>query len=106
MDIKGYGIGFDAPSQFSLPNGERSKNVAVLGFNNLSSEHAYNRKKKKMLVLGEWKGKKISIVFKQFLNFWKILHSITWKHNVNKNTYIYIYMFSKYLQEKTTTCDN
>ena len=45
MDIKGYGIGFDAPSQFSLPNGERSKNVAVLGFNNLSSEHAYNRKK-------------------------------------------------------------
>ena len=52
MDIKGYGIGFDAPSQFSLPNGERSKNVAVLGFNNLSSEHAYNRKKKKDV--GSW----------------------------------------------------
>ena len=33
----GYGIGFDARSQFSLPDGSWGKNVIIFGVNNSSS---------------------------------------------------------------------
>ena len=40
-----YSIGFDARSQFLLPNGEWGKNVAIFVFDNSSFVHADNRKK-------------------------------------------------------------
>ena len=51
MDIVGYGIGFDACSQFSLPTGEWGKNV-IFNVDNSSSKYKDNRKKD-ILVLSE-----------------------------------------------------
>ena len=50
-EYSGYGIGFDARSQFLLSNGEWGKDV-ILGVDNSSSIHADNRKKY-ILVLGK-----------------------------------------------------
>ena len=41
----GYGIRFDARSQFLFSNGEWGKNI-IFWVNNSSSMHAYRRKKK------------------------------------------------------------
>ena len=48
----GYGIRFDALSQFRLWNGEWGKNVVIFGVGNSSYMHADNRAKD-ILVLGE-----------------------------------------------------
>ena len=47
----GYEIGFDALSQFLLPDGSWGKNVIIFGVHNSSSVHVEN-KKKNILVLG------------------------------------------------------
>ena len=47
-----YGIGFDARSQFSLPDGSWGKNVIIFGVNNSFSVNVYN-KKKNILVLAK-----------------------------------------------------
>ena len=44
-EYSGFGIGFDARSQFYLSNGEWGKNVAIYGVDNKSSKHADNRKR-------------------------------------------------------------
>ena len=51
-EYSGYGIGSDARSQFSLPDGSLGKNVIIFGVYNSSSVHADN-KKKNIIVLGE-----------------------------------------------------
>ena len=48
----GYGTGFDARSEFSLPDGNWGKNVIIFGVDNSSSVHD-DHKKKDILVLGE-----------------------------------------------------
>ena len=48
----GYGIGFDACSQFSLANGEWGKNVVIFGADSSSAACADN-KKQDILVFGE-----------------------------------------------------
>ena len=40
----GYGIEFDARSQFSLPDGSWGKNIIIFGVDNSSSTHFDNRK--------------------------------------------------------------
>ena len=47
----GYGIGFDARSEFSLPDGSSGKNVIIFGVDIISSLHI-NNKKKDILILG------------------------------------------------------
>ena len=42
----GYGIGFDAHSQFLSSNGEWGKNVIIFGVDDSSSVHVDNRKKR------------------------------------------------------------
>ena len=53
-EYSGYGIGSDARSQFSLPDGSLGKNVIIFGVYNSSSVHADN-KKKNIIVLAEAK---------------------------------------------------
>ena len=48
----GFSIGFDALSQFSLPDGSWDKNVIIFGVDDSSFVHVDN-KKKDVLVLGE-----------------------------------------------------
>ena len=48
----GYGIGFDLPSEFSLPDGSMGKNVIIFGVDMSSSEHVDN-KKKDILILSK-----------------------------------------------------
>ena len=47
----GYEIGFNSPSEFSLPDGSIGKNVIVFGVDMSSSVHIDN-KKKDILILG------------------------------------------------------
>ena len=54
-----YGIGFDVRSQFSLPNGEWSKNVAICGLDKSSSVHT----DKKDILQSFTKYFRITIVF-------------------------------------------
>ena len=49
---RGYGIGLNARSQFSLPDGSWGKNVIIFRVDNSSSVHVDN-KKNHILVLGE-----------------------------------------------------
>ena len=49
---RGYGVGFDARSQFLLPIGEWGKNVIIFCVNNSLSKHTDNRKKD-ILTLGK-----------------------------------------------------
>ena len=40
----GYGIGFDLPSELSLPDGSMGKNVIIFGVNMSSTVHIDNKK--------------------------------------------------------------
>ena len=48
----GFGIGFDSPSLFSIPNFDWGKNVIIFGVDMSSSVHA-NNKNKDILILGK-----------------------------------------------------
>ena len=48
----GFGIGFDSPSLFSIPNFDWGKNAIVFGVDMASSVHAKNRNKN-ILILGK-----------------------------------------------------
>ena len=54
----GYGIEFDARSQFPLPDGSWSKNIIIFGVDNSSSTHFDNRKND-ILVLSKGPTKKL-----------------------------------------------
>ena len=49
---RGYGIGFDSSSLFTLPNFELKKNVIIFGVD-LSSSVQIDNKKKDILILGK-----------------------------------------------------
>ena len=53
----GYGIGFDSPSLFSIPNFDWGKNVIIFGLDMWSSVRA-NNKNKDLLILGKGEKKK------------------------------------------------
>ena len=44
-ECSGYGIRFDACSQFLFSNDEQGKNVVIFGVDNSSSTHTDNKKK-------------------------------------------------------------
>ena len=52
IGYSGYGIGFNAHSQFQLPDCNWGKNVSTFGVDNSSPVHADNKKKKDILFLG------------------------------------------------------
>ena len=53
MNIVNYDIGFDACSQFSLPDGTCGKNDILFGADNSYAKHINNNNNNNILVLAE-----------------------------------------------------
>ena len=97
----GYGIGFDSPSLFSIPNFDWGKNVIIFGLDMSSSVRA-NNKNKDLLILDKGQEKKglNNTLRQQKQNFQDQKQCFVLNLHYNESNIFYLLMPQKYISLK------